>query len=188
MSVFEKTITITFADFVAFNKVHTKRFRIRPLWVWLAITLLSVFIFCIGYTTQPAVTERGILFTIFFFVFVYGMFVAGIWLLILLFKLLYRLILFITYKLNSDSFVNVNVLINEKGIDYTTRRNHYVALWPQILRVYDDGQRYFIYYAKNAVFILPKRYIGSLDQRQEFAYFLKAYSNPDLKYTAPKEI
>ncbi|MDU1889550.1 MAG: YcxB family protein [Dysgonomonas sp.] len=177
-----RTITISFADFIAFNKIHFNRLRVKPRWIWLVISLLTIFIFCIGYSTDGRVSDKGVLFAIFFFVFLYAFISAAIWLFLLLVRMLHRLLLYIAYKLSSHTFVNIEVLINEKGIEYKTTKKHYIALWPQIIKVYDDGLRYIIYYAENAVFILPKHYIGDLEQRYQFANFLKAYTNPDLKY------
>ncbi len=185
MFVFEKTITISFADFLAFNKIHAKQFRVKPRWLWLIISVLAVFVAVVGETNTDKVHTPAIIISA--FILIYAMLTAVIWLSVLLIKLFHRLILFISYKLNSHIFINVNVLINEKGIDYNTGKKQYAALWSQIVKVHDDGLRYFIYYAENAAFILPKHYLGSLDQRQEFVNFLKAYTNTDLKYTAPKD-
>lgn len=181
--LFAKIITISFSDFVAFNKVYLGAwFRIRSVWIWGMVTVLAVLMFVIGLSSDAEVRARSIPFIIFLFIFIYILFAAGIWLLWWIVKGLFRLLLYAGYKSKTDVFMNVQVMINERGIEYRTRRGNYASLWPQIVKIDDDGLRYFIYYASNAVFILPKRYFSSLDELAQFANFLKAYTNPDLKY------
>ncbi|NDV94467.1 YcxB family protein [Dysgonomonas sp. 521] len=181
MFIFAKTISISFADYMAFNKMHFGKWKLRPVWVWAFVTVLSVLFYTIGYNTDSRIDESSTPFLVFLFFFIYAIIAAGTWLLVLLTRLRFRLIHFIAYKLNPHTFVHIEVLINEKGIEYKTTKRNFIALWSQIIETREDSQRYFIYYARNAVFILPKRYLDSLEERTKFVNFLKAFSNPDLK-------
>lgn len=184
MPEFKKQIEITSDDYVYFNKTHYSRFNLfRPLYAWLTVLFISISVFLLILKTETKYTNLAFYTIIFLFTVLLAS--AFIWIAYFILKFLstrlktafYRWV----YK-KKMKHKECEFYLDEKGVHSENEKVSVFMVWDQISKIVENEHAFYLYYAPNAAFIFPRRYIASLDELSELQGLLKKYASVDVIY------
>ncbi|NDW19508.1 YcxB family protein [Dysgonomonas sp. 216] len=173
MFEFGKQISVSMADYTEFCANHSTKFKIKPLFIWGAAFLFTILIYLAGINTELKYDTIG--FKVFLFLFI-AVFVSGfVWGVYFIIKfsskLLANLLSRINYK-QRVKFKEAEILINNRGIQIQNESSTFAVVWDQIIKIDETRNALYFYHTQQAAFILPRRYIGSLNELYELKSFL----------------
>lgn len=190
MTEFRKELEISEEDYIEFNQAHYRKFRLKPLHLWLIILIASLLfsaaiIITIVTTNAAKRSEFTAPSAIGLIIFVVILFTISFWVIYFVVRPIIRYMKRLLYKRAYKKYVkfkHAEIILNDKGIETRNDKVVFSVVWDQIQKLVETENSIYFYYNKNAAFLLPKRYMGSLDELVACRNFAKGNTQLEIKY------
>ena len=177
----KKQISVTAKDYALLRRTHnttkTKWTRLKPLFIWLFILLITLLI---RNAIDPSTLKYdSVAFHIFLFIFIFALMAAGVWGLYFLLKFIGCLFSKLLHR-GLVVFKEAEIRINNIGIEIKNEQQRFFVVWDQVERINESEEAFYFYHTPIRAIILPKRYFDSLEEIHRFNLFLKEIQIKDV--------